>query len=1093
LSSTIATLAGNTGLGSERQIIWAVNSANYWAFGYTGTNVLASWYSSDGASWTAGGTHTLAHAHNSEGRNLAVGYKDIAGVDVVYFSLPWSSSGSIAVNAIRATISGTTITFHTSETAVASGTSDGGSLLWAGTGLEFDSNNKLHLANGFAGGGNGDVNSSDSTADLGTAEQMTPVTWSAHVIDSSVANESRSAYAIDLGSGNAGLIADNGSAHSTTTGIDWHTWNGSSWNIDNTNGKVSGGSISAIDKNDWGAVAVSASDIHAVYRNASGNLVHRRYNGTSWGAGQSIPAQNSLAGGGIALTSDGASVWLCVIDTDVTNTVRYIRWSSITVNGLADTWDTNWQAAELSNQTRTFIGCARDVQAQTGLVYWSEGSDYVAVTFQALPPADPVGAWIQSNQGSTGTAATTFAVTFTTKNIVAGNRIVVAVAAWNSAATTVTSVTDSALNQYAKDKDVVESDGTHLSIWSAPITAGGGTKPTVTAHASGSTAEWAMWVHEYSGLLGGTAGYTDGTNSHVATATSPFTSGASVPAPGAAGEIAFGFYGDGGNNVTTIGVSAGWTQRGTSIQGTASTAEGACEDQITVAGTGSNASFTLSTTGNPAGALVVVYKLALSAIGLGPTDLTGLSPLTLPGSPYESMLWNQPLLIAAPAAPGAPAILPFVFVARQKPTSRRPNSILGSVPPKIILGAPFNSGGIAPVVPTRAIQKPKPAQIKPRIQPGLLGIVPAVSKATQKLTPRRSNSLLGSVPPKVVQAPIYNSGGIAPVAASRAVQKPNPTRAKSRLLIATPTGVLSGTPPIVVKSIQKLRPLRLPPKTIQPAYNSGGITPVTSKAIQKPRPTQLKPRIQQGLLGIVPTVSKANQKLTPRRPNSLSGSIPPRIITAPAFNSGGVPPTAPTRAVQKPVPTRAKSRILIATPTIVVAGTPPILVRAVQKTRPLRLAPKIVRPTYNSGGIRPIVLKGVQKPRPFRLPPKVQPAPKFNSGGIRPTVLIAPRQPAVKPKLSRLVVPGLAYMPVFIRPNPLAYPLQAQATAGIGSSVAATVYGQATYGTSVYDLAFISVLSIPLQAQAQAGASSSGKGSTLAFPLQSSAAANRVV
>jgi hypothetical protein len=69
---------------------------------------------------------------------------------------------------------------------------------------------------------------------------------------------------------------------------------------------------------------VGTTDVHAVYRDATGTLKHRRWNGTTWSNGQTIPSQTSLAGGGIALCTDGRSVWLSVIDTDASNTIRTI-------------------------------------------------------------------------------------------------------------------------------------------------------------------------------------------------------------------------------------------------------------------------------------------------------------------------------------------------------------------------------------------------------------------------------------------------------------------------------------------------------------------------------------------------------------------------------------------------------------------------------------------------------------------------------------------------------------------------------------------------------------------------------------------------
>ena len=623
MSNTIATLAGSAGLGSERHAAWGPNSQLWWAFGYTGTSTLASWYSNDGATWSAGATHALSQAHNSEGRNLAVAIKSLNGIDTVQFSLPYKSGTSLGLNALRATISGTTITYHSSDTAVASATADSGALYWASSGLEFDGNNHLHLSNGWAANGNGDVNSDDSTVDAGTAEQMTPVSWTGHQVDSTPLTQNRSAYVVDKGGSNAGLICDDGASSSGTTGLSWFNWNGSSWDVVNSDNVAVTGTITSIDKNDWGAVFISPSNGHVVYREAgTGNLIHRRWDGNSWGAGQAVPAQTNLAGGGVALTTDGASVWAVVIDTDAANTVRSCQWSDLAHNKVGDQWG-SWQIVESSSATRTFIGVVKDVAASVGLAYWSEGTNLVAATFPASSPPDPgFYTWVQSAQGSTGVSATTFAVAFSTQNVVVGNRIIVAVSEWNATATTVTSVTDTPGNSYVKDKDAVESDGTHISIWSAPIILGGGTKPTVTAHASASTNEWAMWVHEYSGVTSAPTNYLDGTNAFTTgVSSSPITSGASSPAPAAANELAFGFYGDGGNNIATIGVSAGWTQRGSSIQGTSTTAEGACEDQPTSVGVGSNASFTLSTTGSPAGVLVAVYQLTPSGGGGGVPSL----------------------------------------------------------------------------------------------------------------------------------------------------------------------------------------------------------------------------------------------------------------------------------------------------------------------------------------------------------------------------------------------------------------------------------------------------------------------------------------
>lgn len=534
MSVTIGTIAGSAGLGSERQVI-RTTSGDLWAFGYTGTNVLSTWVSQDnGATWSTGATHTLSNAHNSEGRNLAVAYKNIGGVDVVYVALPWTVPTSMAINGIRATIAGTTLTFHSVETAVASGTSDGDALLWAGTGLEFSSTNKLHLSNGWAGGGNGDVNADSSTVDAGTVEQMTPVTWSSHVIDSSVTKETRSAYVIDLGSGNAGLINDDGSAASTTTGLDWHKWNGSSWNTDNTNNKVTGGAITAIDKNNWGAVAISPSDIHVVYRNSAGTLIHRRYNGTAWGAGQTIPAQNNLGAGGIALSTDGNSVWLAVIDTDGPNTVRFIQWSSSVFNGLADAWGT-WQVVEGSTATRTRLGCTRDTYNQHGLVYWTEGSSLVAAAFAASPPADPPGAATRDCVSPLASAAASASLPIVFSGAcqpTAGDKIAVGFWASFSSTPTITSVKDNATvqNTYvAGPSSILANTQGAWGFWlDLPANATWSGNYTVTVTFSASVTESDGGAISYGNL---TAGAPTATNNNSGSA-SPATSGAVNPSSG---------------------------------------------------------------------------------------------------------------------------------------------------------------------------------------------------------------------------------------------------------------------------------------------------------------------------------------------------------------------------------------------------------------------------------------------------------------------------------------------------------------------------------------------------------------------------------
>lgn len=104
--------------------------------------------------------------------------------------------------------------------------------------------------------------------------------------------------------------------------------------------------------------------------------------------------------------------------------------------------------------------------------------------------------WIQFATGSA--SATTTPATFTTANITAGNTIFVSIACGNN--NTPTSITDSAGNTYTQavwDGDA--TNGWACGVYYAPITVGGGTKPTVTVHWSGSVSA-KTWIDEVSGL-----------------------------------------------------------------------------------------------------------------------------------------------------------------------------------------------------------------------------------------------------------------------------------------------------------------------------------------------------------------------------------------------------------------------------------------------------------------------------------------------------------------------------------------------------------------------------------------------------------------
>ncbi len=877
MSSTIAAVAGtnNSGLGSERHVVYAINSARWWAFGFTGTLTLASWYSADGITWTAGATQALAHVHNSEGRNLSVGYANVSNTDVVHFSLPHKILTNIAWSTIRATISGTVISYHTVETVLNTGSTDAfDNLYWAGTSVEFDSNTLVHIAGGWIdSASNGEMAETTSTTDPGTAEQMTALTWTSHDIDNSQATETRSSYMIDLGAGTMGFIADNGSAALTTTGLEWATWPGSgAWQQGSGLGNVDvTGSISAIDRNDWGAVRRTFTDVHVVYLNAAGALIHRRFDGTNWNNGQTIPSGASPASGtGVALSTDGFSIWLSVIDSDGANTVRTIQWTNGYANGTgADSWAAAWTVTEASSQTRTWIGCSRDIVAQTGLAYWVETSNLVAVAFTAISP-DPL--WVQTAQTSSTVSQSSLGVAFSTANIATGNRIIVAACIFGTGGAVISSVTDSAGNTYVKDSPAcVLSDGTDISIWSAPITLGGGTKPTVTIHSSLAAFVWGMFVHEYV-VSNAASAYLDGTAvNNTSAVVSPATSGASSPAPGATGELAFGFYGD-TNSQTSITPSAGWTLRGTAILG-AGLGEGCCEDQTTVAGTGSNASFAISNTGSAAGIIVVVYKLPPSAaalIGIPTFPLISGLQIPPPQSPTLGLFstFAQPWSATLGAAQAAAATIAATFVRGERVSpSTRPRSrpvVAVLLTPTFIGTAPLREQKVAPATKSRG-----------RV------VLPAVRAASP--FPTRPNRTKPSIPirarPRFVVPATTASATIAAITV-RAPRRPPSTRARPYNTVATAAIIIATTTATTVRVLAR----------------GPGLRARSRRAVAAPQ--------------TVTTGSIRVLRAPTRSPASRSRSVRLRPVVASAFVPSAVS-TAPMRVPLLPPPIRARPRVLV--------------------------------------------------------------------------------------------------------------------------------------------------------------------------------------
>jgi hypothetical protein len=166
----------------------------------------------------------------------------------------------------------------------------------------------------------------------------------------------------------------------------------------------------------------------------------------------------------------------------------------------------------------------------------------------AVTPASGATAGPQFVQQVSGRSTSGTVALQTPGNVTSGDRIVVETGIWSSGAATASTVTDSAGNTYTELTHFKASDKTEMSVWSAPVTAGGGTKPTITVKATGKADVGAAAI-EYSGVSAAAgAGVVDQLKTATGTtgaSGAAVSSGATAPST-AAGELALGFYADSG-------------------------------------------------------------------------------------------------------------------------------------------------------------------------------------------------------------------------------------------------------------------------------------------------------------------------------------------------------------------------------------------------------------------------------------------------------------------------------------------------------------------------------------------------------------------
>jgi galactose oxidase-like protein/fibronectin type III domain protein len=249
-----------------------------------------------------------------------------------------------------------------------------------------------------------------------------------------------------------------------------------------------------------------------------------------------------------------------------------------------------------------------------------------------------------------------------TANITTGNRLVVVAGVWGATGATAASVTDSAGNTYTEVLHFTASDGTEMSMWTAPIAAGGGTKPVISV-SSTAKADVGAAVSEYSGLstAAGAAAVDQTAHASGTTSTaSTVASGATAP-NSAAGELAIGAYVDSGFG-DTLSAGSGWTQR--SNVSKASNMELLTEDQLQ-AGSGATPNATAGTGAKTIWLMATaVFAGAQQGTATIPGAPTGVS--ASPGDGTATVSWTSPNDGGSPIS--SYTITPYIGSSAQIPT-----------------------------------------------------------------------------------------------------------------------------------------------------------------------------------------------------------------------------------------------------------------------------------------------------------------------------------------------------------------------------------------------------------------------------------------
>ncbi len=406
-----------SGHSAQSHLVYAVNSRVWWLFTLTstgdaegGSNHIVKAFRSSGpdlatATWIAASDSPPAAAGTPNGflgggRALGVAYINNSPVDVIHADISMAFDGQDGrTGHIRAVVSGTTITWSSWNYF------DEPAATWTlprGNAVGVSSGKFIHTAGPILQQ-EVDANARKSAnADTGaawTSGFSAPV-----VIDNSMTNQANALALAPLANDVMLAVYDNGQdTEPFLTNLRYKRSNaGGVWSGVVVGSQLGGdGNVFAsdarINQNDWALVGVSTSRIHAFRRKANGTgLDAATYSAAtnSWSPLSPAPplfiaSQAAKSGAGVFGATDGTGVWVCVVNTDLANSILCTSFDG-------SAW-TAWAAVpgtDIGAQTRNYLsGSPRVGNNQLGLV-WTEGTtlfDIVTTTLSlvAAPPPPP--------------------------------------------------------------------------------------------------------------------------------------------------------------------------------------------------------------------------------------------------------------------------------------------------------------------------------------------------------------------------------------------------------------------------------------------------------------------------------------------------------------------------------------------------------------------------------------------------------------------------------------------------------------------------------------------------------------------------------